>query len=111
MRSLLAVGSMIISLVLLQLGLKTLPVGTDYAIWTGIGAVGIALPGTFSPVRVRKRRLLVAPGQRQLAFSPPTQQPLLHFFCSHMQLSSLNFFPSLKRMISEGVSPFFAFDT
>ncbi|HVK17069.1 MAG TPA: quaternary ammonium compound efflux SMR transporter SugE [Fimbriiglobus sp.] len=37
--------SMIISLVLLGLALKTLPVGTGYAIWTGIGAVGTVILG------------------------------------------------------------------
>lgn len=43
--SLLTVLSMVISLALLGLALKTLPVGTAYAIWTGIGAVGTALLG------------------------------------------------------------------
>ena len=39
--SVLTVGAMIISLALLGLALKTLPVGTGYAVWTGVGAVGI----------------------------------------------------------------------
>lgn len=43
--SLLTALSMIISLVLLGLALKSLPVGTAYAVWTGIGAVGTALLG------------------------------------------------------------------
>lgn len=33
------------SLVLLALALRTLPVGTGYAVWTGIGAIGAALVG------------------------------------------------------------------
>jgi quaternary ammonium compound-resistance protein SugE len=33
------------SVVLLAWSLKTLPVGTAYAVWTGIGAVGTALLG------------------------------------------------------------------
>jgi quaternary ammonium compound-resistance protein SugE len=37
--------SMIASLVLLGLALKTLPVGTGYAVWTGIGAVGTVILG------------------------------------------------------------------
>lgn len=37
--------SMIISLGLLGLALKTLPVGTAYAIWTGVGMVGTAILG------------------------------------------------------------------
>jgi quaternary ammonium compound-resistance protein SugE len=36
---------MVLSVVLLAYALKTLPVGTAYAIWTGIGAVGTAIAG------------------------------------------------------------------
>ena len=39
------VASMVVSLGLLGLALKTLPVGTGYAVWTGIGAVGTAILG------------------------------------------------------------------
>jgi quaternary ammonium compound-resistance protein SugE len=38
-------GAMALSVVLLARALKTLPVGTGYAVWTGIGAVGTALLG------------------------------------------------------------------
>lgn len=38
---------MILSIVLLGLALKTLPVGTAYAVWTGIGAVGTAALGIY----------------------------------------------------------------
>lgn len=41
----LTVASMVISLGLLGLALKTLPLGTAYAIWTGIGTVGTAMLG------------------------------------------------------------------
>ncbi|NRP85731.1 Quaternary ammonium compound-resistance protein SugE [Ensifer adhaerens] len=37
--------SMIISVVLLGLAVKTLPMGTAYAVWTGIGTVGTVLLG------------------------------------------------------------------
>ena len=37
--------AMIASVVLLSWAMKTLPVGTAYAIWTGIGAVGAAIAG------------------------------------------------------------------
>ena len=37
--------AMAASLLLLAWSLKTLPVGTAYAVWTGIGAVGTALLG------------------------------------------------------------------
>lgn len=37
--------SMLLSLGLLGLALKTLPLGTAYAIWTGIGTVGTAILG------------------------------------------------------------------
>lgn len=36
---------MIISFYFLSLALKSLPIGTAYAIWTGIGAVGVAIYG------------------------------------------------------------------
>jgi quaternary ammonium compound-resistance protein SugE len=39
------VASMVISLWLLGLALRTLPLGTGYAIWTGVGTVGTALLG------------------------------------------------------------------
>jgi quaternary ammonium compound-resistance protein SugE len=37
--------AMILSIVLLARALRTIPVGTGYAVWTGIGAVGTALVG------------------------------------------------------------------
>ncbi|MBL8599307.1 MAG: quaternary ammonium compound efflux SMR transporter SugE [Devosia sp.] len=43
--SVLTVGSMVLSVALLGLALRDLPVGTAYAIWTGIGAVGVAALG------------------------------------------------------------------
>lgn len=39
------VFSLVASFLLLGLALKTLPVGTAYAIWVGIGAVGTAILG------------------------------------------------------------------
>ncbi|WP_420103132.1 quaternary ammonium compound efflux SMR transporter SugE [Bosea sp. (in: a-proteobacteria)] len=39
------VTSMVVSVGLLGLALKSLPVGTGYAIWTGIGTVGTAVLG------------------------------------------------------------------
>ncbi len=41
----LTVLAMVASMGLLGLALKTLPVGTAYAVWTGIGAVGTAAFG------------------------------------------------------------------
>ncbi|WP_296950221.1 quaternary ammonium compound efflux SMR transporter SugE [uncultured Massilia sp.] len=38
-------AAMVLSVVLLGHALKTLPVGTAYAVWTGIGAVGTAIAG------------------------------------------------------------------
>ena len=43
--SVLTVALMAASVLLLAWSLKTLPVGTAYAVWTGIGAVGTALLG------------------------------------------------------------------
>ena len=41
----LTAASMFVSVVLLGLAVKTLPMGTAYAIWTGIGTVGTAILG------------------------------------------------------------------
>lgn len=41
----LTVAAMLASLGLLGLALKTLPVGTAYAVWTGIGTIGTAVLG------------------------------------------------------------------
>ena len=38
-------AAMTLSVVLLGLAMRTLPVGTAYAVWTGIGAVGTVILG------------------------------------------------------------------
>lgn len=43
--SLLTVASMIVSLGLLGLALKSLPLGTAYAVWVGIGTIGTVIAG------------------------------------------------------------------
>lgn len=45
--SLLTVLAMLISFSLLAQSLKTLPIGTAYAVWTGIGAVGTVIYGLY----------------------------------------------------------------
>jgi quaternary ammonium compound-resistance protein SugE len=45
--SVLTIAAMVVSLGLLGLALKTLPVGTAYAVWTGVGAVGTAALGIY----------------------------------------------------------------
>lgn len=39
------IAAMIVSVYLLSLAMKSIPVGTAYAVWTGIGAVGTAVLG------------------------------------------------------------------
>jgi quaternary ammonium compound-resistance protein SugE len=41
----LVVGAMVASVWMLAIALRTIPVGTGYAVWTGIGAVGTAILG------------------------------------------------------------------
>jgi quaternary ammonium compound-resistance protein SugE len=41
------VAAMVASVLLLGLALKALPLGTAYAVWTGIGAVGTAILGIY----------------------------------------------------------------
>lgn len=43
--SVLTIAAMLISFGLLSYAMKTLPVGTTYVVWTGIGAAGTALMG------------------------------------------------------------------
>jgi len=43
--SALTLAAMVASIILLGLALKSLPIGTAYAVWTGIGAVGTAILG------------------------------------------------------------------
>lgn len=43
--SAITLGAMIASVVLLALAMRTLPLGTAYTIWTGIGAVGAFVVG------------------------------------------------------------------
>ena len=43
--SLLTAVAMAASLWLLSIAMRTIPVGTAYAVWTGIGAVGVAILG------------------------------------------------------------------
>ena len=60
--STLTIVSMIASVGLLSWSLKTLPVGTAYAAWTGIGAVGTALLGMalFDEPRTAARLVCIA---------------------------------------------------
>ncbi len=37
--------AMVLSVWFLSLALKTIPIGTGYAVWTGIGAIGVAIIG------------------------------------------------------------------
>lgn len=63
--SLITVLFMIISFALLSVALKTIPLGTAYASWTGIGAVGTAVLGMIlfeesrSPLRLACIALIV----------------------------------------------------
>jgi len=43
--SLFTIAALIISMGLLAMAVRTLPIGTAYAMWTGIGAVGTAILG------------------------------------------------------------------
>jgi quaternary ammonium compound-resistance protein SugE len=53
---------MIASFVLLSLAVRSLPIGTAYAVWVGIGAVGTAIVGVIAyrePVTVARTLCLV----------------------------------------------------
>jgi quaternary ammonium compound-resistance protein SugE len=40
-------GAMVLSITMLGLAMRDLPVGTAYAVWTGIGAVGTVIVGIY----------------------------------------------------------------
>ena len=58
--------AIVLSFVLMALALRSLPFGTAYAVWTGIGAVGSILVGmalfseSIDPVRILCLTLIVA---------------------------------------------------
>jgi len=62
----LTIGAMVVSIALLGLALRDLPVGTGYAVWTGIGTVGTALLGMYllgdavTPARLVSIGLIIA---------------------------------------------------
>jgi quaternary ammonium compound-resistance protein SugE len=63
--SVLGIGAALASIFLLTSALKSLPVGTAYAIWTGIGALGVTVGGivlfneSSSPIRLACIALIV----------------------------------------------------
>lgn len=66
MPSLVTLVAMIFSFGLLSLAMRTLPLGTAYTIWTGIGAVGAFIVGivilgeAVTPMRVLAAMLIVS---------------------------------------------------
>ena len=56
--SLIGIVSAVVSFVMLSLALKQLPVGTAYAVWVGIGALGVALAGIVALFLLLGARLL-----------------------------------------------------
>ena len=60
------IAFMIVSFGLLSMAMKTLPLGTAYVIWTGIGAVGafivgvIVLGEALTPMRIAAATLIVS---------------------------------------------------
>jgi quaternary ammonium compound-resistance protein SugE len=64
--SLVTLGAMGVSFALLSLAMKSLPLGTAYTVWTGIGAVGAFSVGVIwlnegvHPMRVAAAGLIVA---------------------------------------------------
>lgn len=73
----LTIAAMIASMALLAVAVRSLPLGTAYAVWTGIGAVGTVLFGialfgeSMSPVRIAFIALIVV-GVVGLQLTEPT---------------------------------------
>ena len=64
--SAIGIASAVVSFVMLSAALRTLPVGTAYAVWVGIGALGVAVAGVLalgesaSPARLAGLALILA---------------------------------------------------
>lgn len=75
------VASMIISIILLGLAMKSLPVGSAYAVWVGVGMVGTVIFGVFlfgepmSLIRIVSVALIIA-GIVGLKMSTPVEQAI-----------------------------------
>ena len=73
--SVLTIAAMVASLALLGVALRDLPLGTAYAVWTGIGVVGTAMIGisllgeSADPVRIASIMLILL-GVAGLKLSP-----------------------------------------
>ena len=55
--SIITIISMILSFWFLSQGLRTLPIGTAYTVWTGLGAVGTVILGVIvfkEPIEIRR---------------------------------------------------------
>jgi len=63
--SILTIGAMGVSLGLLGIAMKDLPLGTAYAVWTGVGAVGSVIAGivllgeSMAPLRIASVALII----------------------------------------------------
>ncbi|WP_432769586.1 MAG: QacE family quaternary ammonium compound efflux SMR transporter [Sphingopyxis sp.] len=74
--ALVTVAAMAVSIILLAAAMKSLPLGTAYMVWTGIGAVGafvvgiVVLGEAVSPVRIIAA-LLIAAGLALMKWSAP----------------------------------------
>ena len=74
------IAGMVTSFGLLSVALKTIPVGTGYAVWTGIGAAGTAIVGILFLGESREVLrivciVLIVAGVVGLRFASPAGQP------------------------------------
>ncbi len=64
--SLITIASLVISLIMLSISMRSIPLGTAYTIWTGIGAVGAFVIGILflgesaTPMRILAAVLIVS---------------------------------------------------
>lgn len=76
---LLAIITMILSVALLAVAMRDLPLGTAYMVWTGIGAIGSFVVGVIFFFRADVRR---AHSSRPFDFERPTIDESLFLRCS-----------------------------
>ena len=78
--SVITIAAMIVSIVMLSWAMRSLPVGTAYAVWTGIGAVGAAITGILLLGSLRAGAHRQPRVNRRGYHRVKTQYPLMRLF-------------------------------
>ena len=116
--SAITVAAMIASVYFLALAVRTIPIGTGYAVWTGIGAVGVAILGmvlfdeprtvlriAFHPSHRRRHRRPEA-GDRMKIQTVPIHRTSLHRDPRKAEYEAGKLAKRLRRQVGEAIADF-----